>query len=275
MMILIQNIRALLIKYGKGSIMDSRKTLQDKIRKKLKSGDVVIGTWQQIPDPSISEILAESGYDWIAIDLEHGSIGISHLPNLIRSIENYNCLPIVRVADPSPQNCKQALDAGSGGVIIPMIKSANQLNELIQECFWPPKGIRGVGYSRANLFGKNFNNYYDEAQNPIIISQIEHIDAVKNLDQILSIKYLDGIMVGPYDLSASMKITGDFSNPDFVTVMNEILAKCKNHNIPCGDHIVIPDEKLLKKRVEDGYNFIAYGTDGVFLFTSCMKPRLN
>jgi len=248
---------------------------QKQIREKLKNGIPVIGSWQQIPEPSISEILANSGYDWIAIDLEHGSIGATVLPNLIRAIEKYDCLPIARIAEPSEFFCKQALDAGAGGLIIPMIESAEQLDRLIKSSNLPPIGNRGVGYSRSNLYGKNFNDFIKNPSKPIIIAQIENIKALQNLDDILNVELLDGIMVGPYDLSASMNMTGDFLNTKFLEAMNEILLKCKEHNVVCGDHIVIPEKNKLIKRLNEGYNFIAYGTDGIFLNISSKLPEIK
>ena len=128
-----------------------------RIRQKLSENRPSIGTWQQIPHASISEILGESGYDWVAVDMEHGSISIDQLPDLIRAIELGGTLPLVRIAESKSKDCKQALDAGAGGVIAPMIESADQLNTIRASCCWPPAGTRGVGFSRANLFGKYFD----------------------------------------------------------------------------------------------------------------------
>jgi len=245
----------------------------NEIRKKLNANKVTIGTWQQIPNTSISEILGQAGYDWIAVDMEHGSIDVNQLPELFRAIELGNTLPLVRIAESKPKDCKQALDAGAGGIIAPMIESAKQLSLIKDSCCWPPAGTRGVGYSRANLFGKNFDIYKEEAKYPLLIAQIEHINAVNNLDEILQVDGLDSIIVGPYDLSASMGITGEFDFQEFVDVMASILSSCKKYNVPCGDHVVQPDKKLLEKRIKEGYRFIAYGTDGVFIYNSSFNPK--
>ena len=146
---------------------------------KLASNGLTIGTWQQIPNTSISEILANSGYDWIAVDLEHGAINISQLPDICRAILMNEVLPLARISSPNSTSCKLALDAGMGGLIIPNIESKKQLSELVSASCWPPSGSRGVGYSSANLFGKKFNNYNKEAQNPLIIAQIESTKAVQ------------------------------------------------------------------------------------------------
>jgi len=238
------------------------------IRKKLQNDQVSIGTWQQIPNSSISEILGQAGYDWISVDMEHGSVGVDQLPDLFRAIELGGTVPLARISESNPRDCKQALDAGAGGIIAPMIESAEQLRMVRNACCWPPVGTRGVGFSRANLFGKNFVNYKEEAQSPLLIAQIEHINAINNLADILQVEGLDAIIVGPYDLSASMGITGEFDSQDFTDVMDSIVNHCKKYTVPCGDHVVQPDPKVLENRIKQGYRFLAFGTDGLFLYHS-------
>ena len=128
-----------------------------KIRENLSNGGYSIGTWIQIPHPSIAEIMGQSGYDWVAIDMEHGTISANQLPDLFRALELGNTLPLVRLAQGHTKDCKRALDAGAGGIIVPMVERAEQLKTVRDACCWPPKGNRGVGFSRANLFGKNFD----------------------------------------------------------------------------------------------------------------------
>ena len=121
------------------------------IRKKLSNGDISIGSWIQLPNASIAEIMGQSGYDWVAVDLEHGAISICLLPDLFRALELGNTLPLARIAQGKEKDCKQALDAGAAGLIIPMVESAEELQKVINFSSWPPFGIRGVGFSRANL----------------------------------------------------------------------------------------------------------------------------
>ena len=166
--------------------MNRLKTIQ-KIRKKLSDGNCSIGSWMQIPHASVAEIMGQAGYDWVAVDMEHGAISVHQLPDLFRALELGNTLPLVRLARGHFKDCKQALDAGAGGVIVPMIESAEQLIIVRDAIRWPPNGTRGVAFSRANLFGKNFNEYIKEAKQPLLIAMIENINAVKNLDEILQV----------------------------------------------------------------------------------------
>ena len=243
-----------------------------KIRQKLQNGKYSVGSWIQIPNASVAEILGNSGYDWVAIDLEHGSISTSDLPDLNRAIELGGTLPLARVAIANSKDCKQALDAGAGGVIIPMIESSKQLEETIQFCCWPPVGKRGVGFSRANLFGKHFEEYKNESQQPLIIAMIENIAAVDDLENILKVKGLDAIFIGPYDLSASMGIVGMFQSNTFISTIKKIFDLCQLNKIACGIHIVEPDPNILKKRIHEGFQFLAYSIDSVFLTKSSQLP---
>ena len=235
------------------------------IRSKLKGGKISVGSWMQLSNNSVAEVMGKAGYDWITIDMEHGSFDFSEIPDLCRAIELGGTLPLIRLLDGSPARCKQALDAGAGGIIIPMINSAEDLKEIRDYCYWPPKGKRGVGFSRANLFGDNFENYKEEAQEPLLIAMIETKKAVDNLDEILNIEGLDAILIGPYDLSASINLTAQFEHQEFKEILSLILKKCNEFDIAPGIHIVKPNQKDLDLKIKEGYRFLAYSIDAVML----------
>ena len=246
-----------------------------KLRDHLKNDGISMGSWMQIPHGSVAEIMGHAGYDWVAVDMEHGSISIHQLPDLFRALELGGTLPLVRLAQGHPKDCKQALDAGAGGVIVPMVESAEQLISVRDACRWPPAGTRGVGFSRANLFGKNFDTYCQEAQAPLLVTMIENIRAVDALDAILQVDGQDAVLIGPYDLSASMGITAQFDHPQFVSVVESIRIKAEKYKIPCGVHIVFPSKEELAQRIGEGYRFIAYSIDATFLNTVVTKPTID
>ena len=243
------------------------------IRKSLAADKPSIGSWMQIPHPSIAEIMGQAGYDWVAVEMEHVSIAVHQLPDLFRALELGGTLPLARLAEGSIKDCKQALDAGAGGVIVPMVESAEQLTQIRDACRWPPSGTRGVGFSRANLFGKHFDTYCDEAQFPLLVAMIEHIRAVEHLEEILSVEGLDAILIGPYDLSASLGMTAKFDSLDFISAMERIRTLCGKLQISCGVHVVMPDATVLQQRINEGYRFIAYSIDSVFLTNSTTIPK--
>lgn len=251
----------------------NRLTTIQNIRERLRNGGHSVGSWMQIPHASVAEIMGQAGYDWVAIDMEHGSVSVHQLPDLFRALELGGTLPLVRLAQGHHKDCKQALDAGAGGVIVPMVESAEQLATVRDACRWPPAGTRGVGFSRANLFGKNFETYQVEAQAPLLVAMIENIGAVERLEDILAVEGLDAILVGPYDLSASMGITGKFETQEFISAMNRIRVLCTERGVACGVHVVQPDADVLAQRLAEGYRFVAYCIDSVFLNQSVVAPK--
>lgn len=256
----------------------------EELRKILKSGEVTVGTWLQFPSPDVAEMMAKSGYDWVAIDMEHGSFGPVNLPNIIRAIECGGAAPFVRLPEAEKVWIKTALEAGATGLVFPMIESGEQLARAIDlatypgQDYWRENGVseayRGVGFCRANSFGKNFNAYHDRtAKEILLVAQIEHVKALANLDDILSHPRLDAIMVGPYDLSGSMGITGQFQNLKFKEAMDAIEKKCREYEISVGTHVVTPDPAELIQAKNRGYQFIAYGIDTVFLWQAAKRPE--
>ena len=242
-----------------------------KFRKDLKQGKTLIGGWIQISNSNIAEIMSNAHYSWIGFDMEHGSFSIGDLPDLFRSVEINNKLALVRLPNKNLEICSQALDAGCAGVIIPNIKNEIELNLLKKACYLPPHGSRGVGFSRANLFGKKINRQNNK---PIIIAMIENINTVKRLEKILSVQGLDAILIGPYDLSASMGMTGKYNNSKFKLIIEKIKQLSKKFKVPCGIHVIDPNYKALMKYAKLGYQFLPYGSDTVLL-NSALKSSFK
>lgn len=255
------------------------------IRALLAQDKATVGTWLQLPSPDVAELMARSGYDWVAVDMEHGSFGRHGLPDIFRGIECGGAVPFARLPEATKQNIKSALEAGAQGLIFPMIESREQLDRAIGWSVYPglddwdgprPAEYRGVGYCRANVFGKEFDAYRaGTAKDLFLVAQIEHVNAVKHLEAILSHPRLDAIMVGPYDLSGSMGLTGQFDHPDFKAVMNQINETCQRCHARMGLHIVQPDPAELDRQIAAGARFIAYGIDTVFLWKSAERPAAN
>ncbi len=244
-----------------------------KIKDDLRGGRPTVGSWMQIPSPSVAEIMAHAGFDWVALDLEHGSFSLGDIPDLCRALVLGGAQPFVRVATAGCTEIKQAIEAGARGIILPMIASAAELEQAIAWAHYPPRGSRGVGFSRANLFGRHFQEHFDTINDElVIVAQIESIRAVEALTGILAVPGLDAIMVGPYDLSASMGLTGRFNHPDFQGALSTIVAAARRAQIPMGLHVVQPDPAVLQAKIAEGYQFIAYGIDAVFLNHSARNP---
>ena len=250
------------------------------IRARVNAGQATIGTWLQLPSPDVAELMARAGYDWVAIDMEHGTFGPTGLADLCRAIECGGAAPFARVADASKTHIKTALEAGAQGLIYPMIETRAQLDEAIALSLYPGLtpdvvGQRGVGYCRANVFGRDFDAYRaGTAAELYLVAQIEHIRAVENIDAILAHPRLDAIMIGPYDLSGSMGITAQFEHPDFIAAMQRVRAACERARPAMGLHVVQPDTAALTARIAEGWRFIAYGIDSVFLWQAAKRPEI-
>lgn len=251
----------------------NREQAVESIRARLRAGQSSIGSWIQIPHASIAEIMGAAGYDWVALDLEHGSIAVHQLPDLCRALELGGTLPLARVAQGAAKDCKQALDAGCGGIIVPMVESADELRRVRDACRWPPAGTRGVAFARANLFGERFDAYVKEAQSPLLVAMIENRKAVEQLAEIVKVEGLDAILVGPYDLSASLGRTAQFTHPEFEATMTRILDVARAAGMPCGVHVVMPSPEELERREAAGFRFIAYGIDSVILRQGARLPK--
>lgn len=247
------------------------------IRAMMREGRATIGTWLQFPLADVAEVLGASGYDWVAVDMEHGAFTPALLPDVFRAVERGGAAPFARLAEAEMRPIKAALDCGAQGLIFPMIESRAQLDRAISLALYPDAGgTRGVGYSRANLYGRDFDAYRQgAAKDVLLVAQIEHIRAVDALDEILAHPRLDAIMVGPYDLSGSMGLTAQFGHPEFRAVMERINAACRKHGMIMGTHVVQPEPDELSRCIANGCRFIAYGIDAVFLLRGCACPGRN
>lgn len=264
---------------------DKQRMSGQKIRQLLKAGQPAIGSWLQLPSPDVAELMAQAGYDWLAVDMEHGSFGPETLPNVFRAIESAGAAPFARLPEADKVWIKFALEAGACGLIFPMIESFDQLAKAIDLATYPgydawrkngkANAYRGVGFCRANAFGQNFADYREfVARELVLVAQIEHIGAVNDIEAIISHPRLDAIMVGPYDLSGSMGLTGQFDHPDFQKAMDKIATACRKSGMIMGCHVVEPDPALLQKEIDRGSRFIAYGIDTVFLWHSAKRPEI-
>lgn len=221
-----------------------------------------IAAWQQLPSIQSTVSMTQLGFDWIIVDLEHTTITTHETEGIFIAAERHGCKPFVRLPSADPYLARRLLDAGAQGVLVPVVESREEFDRFAKHCFYPSKGKRGLGLVRANEWGEKLQEYF-ESFSPIIIAQIETLKGAENICSILESEFLDGIMIGPYDLSASIGNPGIFEDTTFIQTCNNILNKAREKKIMIGYHQVIPDLDLLKKRMEEGYDFIAYGTDVV------------
>jgi 2-keto-3-deoxy-L-rhamnonate aldolase RhmA len=237
------------------------------IREAVLSGRVTLGSWLQAgPYPALAEIMADTGFDWLAVDLEHSDIDVEGMTSLFRGMKGRGAAPLARVRENDTLAIRQALDAGAEGVIVPLVNSAAEARKAVAAAKYPPMGVRGFCFARMNRFGRDFDDYAKNANDrTLVIVMIESKTAVENIEEILSVDGVDGVFIGPYDMSGSYGIIGQTEHPLMLEARRKILSACKAKNKAAGLHIVYPDGKNVKDAADSGFTFIALGVDMVFL----------
>jgi len=239
---------------------------KNKLKQMLQKNECTYGSWLTISNILIPEILSFASFDWLTIDMEHSSIELSDVLPLIISIEKNNMVPLVRIGENNSNLIKRIMDAGAYGIIVANICNKIEAEKVVNAVKYPPIGNRGVGLYRAQGFGETFKDYKKWVKDEsIVIIQIEHINAVNNINEIFSVKGIDAFMVGPYDLSASLGKPGDFESDAFKDALNTIQTAAKKYNLCSGFHSVSSDPKEVIKLREQGYKFLAYSVDSILL----------
>ena len=240
------------------------------LKEKLSFNRLSIGSWITLAHPSIAEIMSKAGFDWLVVDLEHSVITIREAEELIRVINLVGVVPLVRLTSNNPDQIKRVMDAGSHGVIVPMVNTPENVKDAVQAVKYPPLGKRGVGLARAQGYGACFKEYLEwQKEKSIVIVQVEHIDAVNNLEKIFSVEGVDGYIIGPYDLSGSMGNPGQFDHPDFLSAMEQVKKVAGDMGMTGGIHIIEPEPQQLQQRIAEGYRFLAYSLDIRMLDVAC------
>ena len=245
------------------------------LKAKITNNNLTIGSWITLYNESLVEIFAKSGFDWLVVDLEHSAISIDQAAKLIRVIDLSGCSPLVRLTSNDPNLIKRVMDAGAHGIIVPNINSSEEAKKAVMATRYAPLGTRGVGLARAQGYGATFDEYYNwQKKEPVVIVQIESKESLEYLEDIFSVNGVDGFIIGPYDLSSSMGIPGNFSHPEFINAVDLILNAGKKCNCASGTHIIEPDHNLLKETIEQNYKIIAYSVD-IRIFDSHARNSVN
>lgn len=232
------------------------------LRKRLHAKELTVGSWITLGHPGIAEIMAKAGLDWVVVDLEHSVIDIAMAGELIRTIDLCGVAPLVRLTSNDANQIKRVMDAGAHGIVVPMVNTPEDAMRAVAATRYPPAGTRGVGLGRAHGYGDSFQEYLRwQEDGPAVVVQIEHESAIERLAEILTVPGVDAFIIGPYDLSCSMGMPGDFANPAFLAAMDRILAAGRKVGCAQGLHIVEPDLRRLEEAIREGYTFIAYSVD--------------
>ena len=245
-------------------------TLHPEFRNSIKAAicadEPSLGSWITIGHPAVAEMLALAGFGFLVVDLEHSVIGLGEMQTLFQAAESGGATPMVRVTENHPKLISRVMDAGAHGVIVPRVKTAKEAERAVSAVRYPPEGTRGVGLARAQGYGLSFESYRSSVnREAMVVVQIEHRDGVERIDEILSVDGVDAYFIGPYDLSASLGVAGEFDHPDVRKSLEHVRAVGHDKGVPAGYHVVEPDPDEALARIAEGYRLVAFSVDMLFL----------
>jgi 2-keto-3-deoxy-L-rhamnonate aldolase RhmA len=237
--------------------------MTDTFKKRLSAKEPLIGTIVTLPTAEVGEILAELGFDWLWIDMEHAPFTVRDIQCLVQATE-CQCPCIVRAPAGEEVWIKKILDTGAAGVMIPHVSTPDQARRVLNWCKYPPNGTRSVGIARAQGYGLAFQDYVHTAnQNGSVVLQIEDIEAVKNIESIVRVEGVDALMMGPYDLSGSMGKIGQVTDPDVQREIEKFRVACMEVGLPMGVFGI--DAEAVKPYIDKGFTLVAAGVDTMYL----------
>jgi 2-keto-3-deoxy-L-rhamnonate aldolase RhmA len=238
---------------------------ESSLKERLHAGEHLIGAWITLTDACVTEMLCGSGFDFLIIESEHTPQSIETVQRHIMATKSSSTAPMVRVSANDPVLIKPVLDAGAVGVLVPQVSSAEDARRAVAACLYPPVGIRGFGAGRPTDYGRDIVGYIERANREMVVwAQIEHIDAVNNLDEILAVPGLDAVCTGQFDLAASMGLLGEVGHPRVLEAIERIIARARHAHVPVG-HMLGTDPRTAYDWIRRGAQFVSVGQDSAFM----------
>lgn len=246
---------------------DDRLNRRKALKAKLAARERICGGWVSYADTSITETFAKAGFDFIAIDMEHTTLSLEEAKRIIISAQAEGACCFPRPVSHSNDILKPLLEAGADGLFIQMVETPDQVRALIDNTKFPPIGRRSYGVNRAHGYGLDFDRYISEwNDSSCLILQIESITAVENIDELLAFPEVDGVMVGPYDISGSLGVPGQTNHPKVREAGRKVVEAAARAGKSCCTQIADVTEERIKDAFEQGFTFVILGSD-LFILT--------
>jgi len=239
-------------------ILKKRKELKAKLKKRER----LFGGWVSYAHPSITETFAQADFDFIAIDMEHSTISVEQAQRIIAASqsEGVPCLP--RPVSHSNDWFKPLLESGADGLLVQMVNTVEDIKSIISNLKYPPIGNRSYGVSRAQTYGFDFDRYIkDWNESSSFIIQIESIQAVENIDKLLAFEEVDGVMIGPYDISGSLGVPGQITHHLVIEASKKVINACERLNKSCGTQVADVSHKSVNALFDLGYTYVILSSD--------------
>jgi 4-hydroxy-2-oxoheptanedioate aldolase len=243
------------------------------VKRLLREGKPAVGTWLTLGSITAARFLARAGFDWLTVDIEHNLMGMETATHMFASVADAGCPVLARVPSNRHDHIKRVLDNGAHGVVVPMVNTRQEALDAVAACLYPPRGTRSVGGSvHALNFAATPADYYAKADDEIaIVLQCEHIQAVRDFDDVFSVPGIDAVFVGPNDLAASMR-SADGKPPvpeAFKQALADILAGCRRNKVAAGIHTFSVEDA--KMRIDEGWQFVAVSSELRFMVDGAKK----
>ena len=246
-----------------------RGSMSNDFRARLRAKQMLLGTMVTLASSSAAEVLAGRGFDWLFIDAEHGALENGDILRILQAVDD-RVACVVRVNAPLEVPIKQVLDLGAAGIVAPQVNTAEQAADVVRFARYAPAGARGVGLARAHGYGFRFKQYLDSANDEVaVIVQAEHVRAVENIEAIVRVPGVDAVLLGPYDLSASLGRPGRIDDPAVLEAIDHVTRACLSAGVALGYFGVTAE--AVRPYIERGYTLIVAGVDTLFLGSGAQR----
>ena len=245
----------------------------NKLKAKLANGEVALGTHIQLNTNMTTELIGSLGFDYLWVDTEHTSLSLEQVEGHLMAARCADVPAIVRVPTNDPVRIKPILEMGPAGIIVPMVNSYEEALTAVRACLYPPRGNRGFGPRRATFFGKiPLDEYLEQVEEDTMrIIQIEHVDAVRDLDRIVAIEEIDAYIIGPMDLSASVGKLGKLDDPEVRALIDETIEKVHRAGKPVGVSFGMCGREEIQKWKDRGVDLISLANETDFILAQAKK----
>jgi 2-keto-3-deoxy-L-rhamnonate aldolase RhmA len=244
------------------------------LKAKMLNRERMFAGWVSYAHPSITETFAQAEFDFIAIDMEHTTISLEQAQRIIAASQSGGVPCIPRPVSHSNDYFKPLLDSGADGLLVQMVNTQEEVETIIADLKYPPVGRRTFGVNRAQSYGFDFDAYIESwNQSSSLILQIESIQAVENIETLLNFEEVDGVMIGPYDMSGSLGVPGQTSHPKVIDASRTVIDACKRHKKSCGTQVADVTSESLQALFDLGYTFLILGSDLFILWKWAEQMR--
>jgi 2-keto-3-deoxy-L-rhamnonate aldolase RhmA len=242
--------------------MNQKFSLRSSLKGKLRNRERLFAGWVSYAHPSITETIARAGFDFMFIDMEHSTISIEQGQRIIAASQSEGVPCIPRPVSHSNDYLKPLLESGADGMLIQMVETADQVEELIRLVKYPPVGRRTYGVNRAQAYGFDFDEYINNwNKTSTFMLQVESIKGVENIEELLAYDEVDAVMIGPLDISGSLGVPGQTTHPLVIEASRKVIEACKRHGKSCGTQVADANPSSVNALFDLGYNYAILGSD--------------